>query len=146
MRLPTAEELSPGPEYLESATVLQNFLGKTLEEAEPLFAKWGSMEDLESMAPAGFRFYVQAAINYVKSQASTNDSTMVSCFADVLAWVLKREAAEELIPVSPQLASVCGYIVQHYDRFDISPEIYGDLRPRYLLLEQTFLQQAQIQS
>jgi hypothetical protein len=41
--------------------------------------------------------------------------------------------------VAPQLASVCRYILEHYDRFALTPEIYGDLRRRYQALEQAFL-------
>jgi len=34
---------------------------------------------------------------------------------------------------------VCRYILEHYDRLALAPDIYGDLRPRFQSLEQTFL-------
>ena len=90
-------------------------------------------------APA-FRFYVQAAISYIQSEAATGDSDIVSCFASILEQRLEFEA-EELVAVAPRLASVCRYILEHYDRFTLTTDIYGDLRPRFQTLEQAFLRQ-----
>jgi hypothetical protein len=92
------------------------------------------------MGASAFRFYVQAAINYIRSDSATGDSEIISCFASMLAFRLEHEAAE-LQPIALWLANICGYIVEHYGRFDLTATIYGDLRPRYQALQQTFLQQ-----
>lgn len=92
------------------------------------------------MGPSAFRFYVQAAITYIQSEVSTGDSAIISCFASLLEHRLEFEA-EELRPVAELLAAICGYVVEHYDRFDLTPEIFGDLRPRFQTLQQTFLRQ-----
>ena len=142
MRLPTAREINPAPEDLDGKCAEKHFLGKTLEEAESLFREASIVyqEDLMFMGPVAFRFYVQAAISYVQSDASTGDPDMISCFAMILEHRLKFEA-KELPPVAPELALVYRYILEHYDRFSRTPEIYGDLRPRFQALEQTFLRQ-----
>ena len=46
--------------------------------------------------------------------------------------------AKELRPIADRLASICGYIIQHYDRFDLTPDIYGDIRSRFRALQQAF--------
>ena len=119
----------------------QHFLGKTLEEAEALFRENSLyyQEDLLFMGPIAFRFYVEAAINYLKSESAASNSDMVSCMAGLLENRLEYEASE-LTPIASRLASLCRYIIDHYERFDVMPEIYGDLRPRYQLLERMFVQ------
>ena len=97
------------------------------------------------MGPIAFRFYVYAAISYIRSDAATGDSGIISCFASLLEFRLEFEA-KELQPVAEELASICTYIVQHYDRFDLTPEIYGDVRTRFKALQQVFAQQIRTQS
>jgi hypothetical protein len=139
--LPTAKEINPA-EDLDGKCAEKHFLDKTLEQAEALFREAALVyqEDLMFMGPIAFRFYVQAAINYIRSDAAKGDSDIINCFAGILEHRLEFEA-EELVPVAPQLASICAYILQRYDRFMLTPEIYGDLHPRFQALEQTFLRQ-----
>ena len=142
MHLPTAQEINPVPENLDGQIAVRNFLGTSLEEAEALFRESSItyQEDLMFMGAPAFRFYVQAAISYIQSAAATGDSDIISCFGSILEHRLEFEA-EELVAVAAQLASVCRYILEHYDRFALTPDIYGDLRPRFQELEQTFLRQ-----
>ena len=136
----------PGPQdiniydSLDERSACKHFLGKNLEEAEALFRENSLyyQEHLMFMGAPAFRFYVTAAISYIQSEAATGDSDIISCFAGLLEHRLEFEA-RELIAVGPQLASVCRYILDHYDRFDLASEHYGDLRPRLLSLEQSFL-------
>jgi hypothetical protein len=142
MRLPTATEINPIPEDLDGQHAVRNFLGKTLDEAEALFRESSItyQEDLMFMGAPAFRFYVQAAINYIQSEAATGDPDIINCFQDILRHRLEFEP-KELAAVAPQLASVCRYILEHYDRFDLRPDIYGNLRPLFQSLEQAFLRQ-----
>ena len=139
--LPTAKDINPTPGNLDEEWALQKFLGKNLAQAEELFreASLNRTEDLTHMGPSAFRFYVQAAINYIRSDACVRDSDMINGFAGTLEHRLEWEGAE-LIPIADPLAFICGYIVEHYDRFEINPDIYGDLRPCYLHLQQAFAQ------
>lgn len=142
MHLPTAAEINPIPGFLEGPNAVAHFLNKNLEEAEALFRQSSLIyqEDLMFMGPVAFRFYVQAAINYIRSEDSTGDADMISCFAAILEHRLEFEGAE-LVVIARQLASICAYMVQHYDRFDLQQESYGDIRPRLEVLRQAFLRQ-----
>jgi hypothetical protein len=142
MRLPTAREINPIPEDLDGQCAEQNFLGKSLEEAEALFRESSItyQEDLMYMGSTAFRFYVQAAISYIQSKSATGDSDIIAGFAGILECRLESES-QELLSIAEQLASICAYIIEQYDRFDLTPEIYGDLRPRFQALQQAFLRQ-----
>jgi hypothetical protein len=144
MNLPTAEEINPFPQSLDGQNAVRNFLGKSLEEAETLFRESSLtyQEDLMFMGAPVFRFYVLAAINYIQSDAANGDSDIVSCFAAILEYRLEFEP-DEMAAAASWLASSCAYILEHYTRFAIAPEIYGDLKPRFESLRETFLRQAQ---
>ena len=143
MRLPTEVEINPIQGDLDGRCAVKNFLGKDLGQAEQMFreASLVYQEDLMFMGPAAFRFYVQAAISYIKSKAAAGDSDLINCFAGILEFRLEFEA-DELVSVAEMLASVCGFIVHDYDSFDLIPEVYGDLRPRYESLQKRFLEMA----
>ncbi|MEW6303463.1 MAG: hypothetical protein AB1705_08340 [Verrucomicrobiota bacterium] len=145
MTLPTRQDINVH-DSLDERSACEHFLGKNLEEAEALFRENALyyQEDLRFMGATAFRFYVRAVIRYVESEEATGDSDIINCLAGILEHRLEFEA-EELVAVAPQLASACRYVCEHYDRFDVTPEIYGDLRSRFLSLEQAFLRQIEKQ-
>lgn len=138
MTLPNREDINVH-DSLDERSACEHFLGKSLDEAEVLFRKNGlsHQEDLMWMGPVAFRFYVQALIHYIRSEAATGDSDIINCFAGLLEFRLDNEA-KEMVPVARQLVSICSYIAEHYDRFDMTPGIYGDVRSRFQALRQTF--------
>jgi hypothetical protein len=138
MTLPTRQDINVY-DSLDERSACEHFLGKSLEEAEALFRENSLyyQEDLMFMGASAFRFYVQAAVSYIQSEAATGDSAIISCFASILENRLENEAGE-LRPVAERLASICGYILEHYDRFDLTPEIYGDVRLRFRALQRSF--------
>jgi len=140
MSLPTAKEINPIPENLDGAVAERHFLGKTLEEAEALFRENSLcyQEDLMWMGPVAFRYYVQAAIGYIQSEASAEDSDMINCFTSILEFRLNSEQ-EELRVVASELASVCDYILKHFDRFDLAEAIYGRVREHLAAVHNRFL-------
>lgn len=139
MRLPTAEEINPPPGDLDGRWAVEHFLGKSLEQAEALFRENSLhyQEDLMFMGAPAFRFYVHAAISYILSCAATDDSDIIHCLAGILEHRLEF-GAEELVAVAQPLEFICAYVLRNYDRFDLRPEIYGDLRPRFEGLRRTF--------
>lgn len=139
MTIPSRQDINVY-DSLDERSACEHFLGKTLEQAEALFRENSLcyQEDLMFMGVGAFRFYVQAAISYIRSDSATGDSAIASCLASILEFRLEYETAE-LRPVADQLASICGYIVEHYERFDLAPEIFGDVRARFQLLQQRFL-------
>lgn len=49
-----------------------------------------------------------------------------------------EDEPEELAAVAKDLSAACEYIANHYDRFGLIPEVYGDLRPRLEELGEAF--------
>jgi hypothetical protein len=141
MALPTREDFN-SHDSRDERSACEHFLGKSLPEAEALFRENSLyyQEDLMFMGVSAFRFYVEAVISYIQSDAATGDSDIINCFAGILEHRLKYDA-EELCPVAGRLVTICGYIMKHYDRFDLTPEIYGDIQPRFHALQQAFLGQ-----
>ncbi|MFO1042272.1 MAG: hypothetical protein U0941_10835 [Planctomycetaceae bacterium] len=139
MTLATRQDINVH-DSLDERSACEHFLGKSLEEAEGLFREnsFYYQEDLMFMGASAFRFYVRAVISYIQSEAATGDSDIINCFAGLLEHRAEFESQEL---VAPLLASACRYIIEHYDTFTLTPDIYGDLRPRFQALEQTFLRQ-----
>jgi hypothetical protein len=131
MKLLTREEINVH-DSLDERSACKNFLGKTLEEAEALFREnfFSSQEDLMWMGPVAFQFYVPAAISYVQSANAKGDSDAINCFLSLLESRLEHEP-ESMKPTAEVLVKACRFIVEHYDQFDVAPEIYGELCPRY---------------
>jgi hypothetical protein len=141
MTLPSREDINVF-DSLDERVACRHFLGKDLDAAEALFRENSAYfeEDLLWMGPTAFRFYVEALIRYLRSDASEGDAGIVSCFAGILEFRLEN-ASEELRPIAPRLALACGDILRDYGRFQVDPEIWGDVGPRYSKLEQAFLRQ-----
>lgn len=130
MKLPTRHEINPHDD-LDGQEACKHFFGKDLDEAEALFRENDLyyQGDLLWMGPSAFRFYLPAAIRFVRH--STDDvSDFVSCFSDTLEFRLKHEA-DELLPVASQLAEFCSYIIAHWSKFSDGAAAYGDVRARY---------------
>ena len=130
MRLPTRQEINLF-NSLDEQQACRNFLGKSLDEAESLFRQnaLGYSDDLRWMGISAFRFYVIAYFQYLQSLEAEGDSDGVSCLVGVLEFRLEGER-EGLLPIAKQVVEICRYIISNYSRFDILPDIYGDLRPR----------------
>ena len=140
MPIPTREEINVY-DSLDERSACEHFLGKTLHEAEKLFRENSLyyQEDLQWMGPVAFRYYVTAAISYIRSQAAIGDSDIISCLAGILKSRLEHEP-NELRPVADRLAYICDYMIDHYDKFEVTREIYGDIRVRLVTLRDAFSQ------
>jgi hypothetical protein len=140
MTLPTRQEINPLNDDLDGQAACEHFLGKSLDEAEAMFREKDLyyQEDLMWMGASAFRFYVPAALQYVRR--STDDvSEFVSWLASTLEFRLKYDA-DELTPVASQLAEFCRYVIEHWSRFGEDTEFYGDVPARYETLRAAFSQ------
>lgn len=137
MTLPSRQDINVY-DSIDERCACEHFLGKSLAEAEAMFREnWQYyQEDLVFMGISAFRFYVQAAIRFIQSDAATGDSSVVSCFAMILEHRLEHESAE-LVPIADRLASICGYILEQHERFDFMPETLDDDPIRVQTLQQT---------
>ena len=139
--LPTAKDINPFGD-LDGICAEEHFLGKTLEEAEVLFhTPEIYCEDLMWMGAPAFRFYVFAAINCIKSDADVDFSILLSSLACTFEHLFEFSRAD-LKSIARLLAAACRNVVDHYERFNVDFQWYGDLRPRYAELELRFLELA----
>lgn len=131
MRIPTADEINVY-DSLDERWALKNFLGKTLEEAEALFRENDIfyLGDLLWMGPKAFCYYVVAAIHYLKSDSSEGRSDAVNWFQGSVESRL-RDDRGELATAIPDLRSAVQFILDHWEKFDVSPGIYGNLKGKY---------------
>lgn len=110
-----------------------------MEMAENLFreASLDRMHDLMWMGPVAFAFYLEAAVRYLESADSKGDSDAVNGFVGVLAF--RTDDPPEIVrPIAGRIAGVCRTVVEHYEKYDLTPEIYGDLRPKLRSYENSF--------
>lgn len=129
--LPTESDINVY-DSLDERCAVKNFLGKGLDAAEALFRENALyyMEDLMSMGPVAFGFYVQAAIRYLLSPAAIHDCSAVSLFY----WTVRfrQDNEPELIAeLAPALRGAVSEILSNFEQYDVSVEAYGDLEEKY---------------
>ncbi|MDR3232623.1 MAG: hypothetical protein LBT46_02965 [Planctomycetaceae bacterium] len=106
----------------------KHFAGKTLEQAEELFAANALcyQEDLMWMPPTPFRYYICSYINYLLGNKSENDTDAASCFIALVKHKLKCER-ENILAVWNQVEETLKYICLHAQWFNWNESIYGNL-------------------
>jgi hypothetical protein len=87
--------------------------------------------DLLWMGPVAFRYYAPAYVRYLLSEHSIGDSDAVNCFHGLIKFRMESGDGSEMAPIADLLAACCHHVLQHYEKFDIDPNIYGDLKPHY---------------
>ena len=137
MTLPTCEEINPYDD-LDGRVACKHFFGRSLEEAVALFRESDIyyQEALMWMGAPAFRFYLPAVFQFIRL-AEVDSSGFVSHFASTLEYRLENEPTE-MIPIAPQLAELCGYIIENWSRFSEGAAAYGDVRTRYETLCREF--------
>jgi hypothetical protein len=140
--LPTRQDINVY-DSLDERCACENFLGKNLEEAEALFRYdfLTYQEDLLFMGPRAFRYYVRAAIRYLRGPHATGDSDAANTFASVLELRLENER-NEVRPIARELTGICKHMSADIARFDCEPALYGDVGARYAGLHAAFVQLA----
>lgn len=140
--LPTRDDINVF-DTLDERSACEHFLGKNLEEAEALFRSgFGHYcEDLMWMGPRAFRYYVQAAIRYLRSEHALGDSDAAASFATTLEFRLDDES-DELRPVAAELADTCRHVLDNFASFNCDESIDGDLCGQYAALRDAFEQLA----
>ena len=130
-----ADFLDPRSRDLDERHAIHMFLGKTAEQAEAMFCRNFLLyqEDLTYMRPPAFRFYLLPAMKYLLSDAADGDSDAASTFCSVLESRLEGDPGA-LVPIADVVLAGVKSILDRFDRYDCSPEIYGDVPSRYRAL------------
>ena len=132
-KLPTAEDInvygSP-----DEASACEHFLHKTLAEAEGLFRENSAyyQEDLMWMGPKAFQFYLQSVIQYLHSPDAAEDDHFIDCLYEIVMFRM-NQAGFSL--ATDRVVQMIDYILNHFEKFKVDPEIYGDLRGKYTTLQ-----------
>lgn len=136
IRLPTIQEINPIPEDFDGQYAVRNFLGKTREQITEEFADQGLVlqEDLLFMGCRAFCYDFPAAVDYVVSPAAVGDE-IVAALCSVIEFRLQHDA-REIADAYPEIVRVADYVLEHYEDFDLTPSIYGDLRPALASIRQ----------
>lgn len=141
-RLPSREEVAD--DSLDGLYAIKHFHGKTLAEAEEIFAQGARdcipltyIEDLMWMEPVGFRFYVRAAIHFALSESATGECGLIDGLAGTISlW--NEQHSGELNPCARLIADFCNAVFEQFDRYDAAPDIYTGLREKYQQLAELF--------
>jgi hypothetical protein len=133
MTLPTRDEINVY-NSLDEISATEHFLNKTLEDAEALFRENSLryQEDLMWMGPRAFHFYLQAALNYLRSDASTGDDHFIYCLYKI---VLFRMDEKEFVVALDVVNRLIDYVIGNYKKFAINSNVYGDLLGKYVELK-----------
>jgi hypothetical protein len=127
-----ADFVDPRSQDVDERHAVKMFPGKTPEEAEAMFRQnfLFYQEDLTYMRAPAFRFYVLPAIKYLLSDNANGDSDAASTFCYVLESRFKYDP-DALKPIVAVVLDAIEKILAVFDRFDCSPDIYGDVPSRY---------------
>ena len=139
MSIPTRRDIVRTDGDLDAEWACKNYLGKTVDEAAAMFREnpLHYEEDLFWMGPVAFRYYVEAAIRYVVSDAARNDSVLISAFLGTLEHRAKDDP-DELKPMARRLAAVCRYVVERWSKFNGEGFLREGVRRRYATLAAKF--------
>ncbi|NJL41634.1 MAG: hypothetical protein HC840_20720 [Leptolyngbyaceae cyanobacterium RM2_2_4] len=129
MKLPTKDEINVY-NSLDEITACNHFLNKTLAEAEVLFRESSLAygQDLMWMGFRAFAFYLQAAINYLKSDYSEGDSDIINCLYSTLEY---RWEEEDFLSLHNTINELINYVMNNYDKFEVDTDIYSDFLEKY---------------
>jgi hypothetical protein len=134
MNLPTEDEINVH-NSLDERAASEHFLNQTLEQAEALFRDNSAyyQEDLMWMGPKAFAFYLQAAINYLKSDHSRGDYHFVDCLYGI---VMFRSEQEEFSLALDRVREMVDYVIDNYEKFEVNEVVYGDVLGKYKQLQE----------
>lgn len=133
MRLPSEDEINIH-NSLDERAASEHFLNKTLEQAEVLFQENSAyyQEDLMWMGSPAFHFYLQAVINYLKSEHSVGDDHLIDCLYEIVVF---RSQQEGFLLAIDRVKEMIAYVIENYEKFDVDENIYGDLLGKYRHLQ-----------
>lgn len=128
--VPTERQLNPFADDLEGKYVIEHLLGKSLSEATALLRKNSCYygEDYTWMGPEAFVFYVQALLDYLKSQDSDGDGDFAYSMISTFRSRLDNDGLtiESAIPI---MREFCSQTELDFDRLQFEAK-YKNRLPR----------------
>jgi len=132
MNLPSKIEINPYPGDLDGDYAEKNWLGVSIEEGARNLAEnsFHYGEDFRYMGPVAFAYYLQSAVMYAKSAASSDDADFLNVFVGIIEARLADEEQEAVRLSKDVCQALLGVFMSDYAKFDVDQNIYGDLRAR----------------
>lgn len=137
MQIPTETDWRSEAWGLDEPYAFESFFGKSLAEAEMLFAEGGEgfqnalsrQEDLSVMPFRCFQFYVWAYMNYLLSERSKCDADGASAFMHLV--VMRQEDFRRMGSEAVSAAlGVLDRIARSQEWYDADWDIYGNFNKR----------------
>ena len=131
MNMPSFSDISVFGSNDEEAAA-RIFLGKSISEAETLFVE----NDLYYlcflywMGPKAFCYYIIAAINYLKSEASIGHPHAVDIFYSVLT-IRMQNCSSIIDTIIPDIREAILYVIKNWNKFEVDPTNYKNLKTKY---------------
>ena len=121
--LPTEQEFLIA-DTLDERAARDRFLGKSREAARALFAEnmVAYSEDLMWMGGPAFDYYVDAAIDYLHSEAAMGDDLDLWCFLGAIRFRAEH-AREYTLPSLAKLESACQRFLGDVERYGQGDDI-----------------------
>lgn len=120
MKIPTEEQLAGSKPYcLDTEWMLKNFLGKTKEEAIDLMKSSGGIsEDFAYMSGDGLRFYLEAALDYLKGDDVANEEWDFpnGLLCSLMCQVKYFDVDSSVLPL---IKEVCEYCKNHTEKLGL---------------------------
>ena len=133
MSIPTTEDfgfVEGGPNQIDIERAWRNFggdsrgefVGKLVENSEYYSELLMFIED------RAFSFYFEAVVDYICGPESAGDCNFVNGLVGVVFFRL--DCGDDLTSSRVAIQTFCDHILGNYDKFELSPDTYGDIRPR----------------
>lgn len=133
IKLPAKDEINVC-NSLDEIRACKHFYNKTLPEAEALFREnsFHYQDDLLWMGLKALSFYLEAVLDYLKSDYSAEDDSLISFLYGTFQLRSKRK---DFSLALDSALRVIDYVINNYEKFAVDKKIYGDLLGKYKQLQ-----------
>jgi hypothetical protein len=130
--IPTLEDWESEPADPDSAWAYDQLFGLCGEEVDALRSTMNELsvaEDIFATPSRVFRYYIWPHMAYLVSPASVSQPDSACAFPGQIAWRAEHQP-EDIRPLWPVARRVLEFIADNHERYDASPDIYGDLHAK----------------
>jgi len=134
--LPTEADINVH-DTIDEKWAVKEYLGKTIEEIETRLCTSHAIDVTEELSGIGlkaFCFYITALVRYLKSDSSIGDSGVIDGFCGMVEWRLRN--AREIKKCWPTLLDATDFVIEHIEKYDLIPIVYGHLPARLAAIQQ----------
>lgn len=142
LRIPTEQDWGAFDADLDQKYAHQNFSGKSIEEAIPLFESnvIESCSELQLMPLIPFQYYMFALRDYVMSDRVLINETSpdaASCFLGLVLLKLNEEPAS-IFPIMEDMIPAVNYAASNQEIFDADIDIYGNFIEKLIEIKKKY--------